>query len=444
MLSVAEHALAPRAEVIPPIDARRNIFAFMVDIMAFMVGTYFVPSTTVLVGLASQLTEDKALVGAVGMTWAVSWFLPQLVAARVVRGKRYQKPYLVIPSVIGRNAFLLIALWLLLTGAQPPLLTVWVLIGAIAVFNLCDALAGVAWFDMLSRALTPRLRARVVSVGQIIGAVLGIGAGIVVERVLAPESGLPFPQNYALIFSCTWVFMLISLGATVLIHEVPMDLGEQQHAQHTAFFASLRVALREDRVFKRVLALRFLTGVELMAASFYLVFAREVLQLGEGITGQFNMALIIGGLIGIALFGWLADRFSALSVVRVTALMQATAPALALAFLLPPLAALREWALGAFLVIFALRGALEHSLVLGVVSYLMDSAPQRHRAMYVGTLNTVSGVVALSPLLGGFWLDGFIAAGQRALGYGLMFAFVVVLASLGVWLSWRLPRLGAR
>lgn len=94
--------------------------------------------------------------------------------------------------------------------------------------------------------------------------------------------------------------------------------------------------------------------------------------------------------------------------------------------------------------IFALRGALEHSLVLGVVSYLMDSAPQRHRAMYVGTLNTVSGVVALSPLLGGFWLDGFIAAGQRALGYGLMFAFVVVLASLGVWLSWRLPRLGAR
>ncbi|MCS7324503.1 MAG: PucC family protein [Anaerolineae bacterium] len=442
MTQAMQSAIALTSESTPvPVDARRNIFAFMTDIMAFMVGTYFVPSTTVLVGLASQLTEDKALIGAVGMTWAVSWFLPQLVAARVVRGKRYQKPYLIIPSLFGRNAFLLLALWLMITGAQPPLLTVWMLIGAVAAFNVCDALAGVAWFDMLSRALSPRIRARVVSVGQILGGVLGIGAGVAVERILAPETGLPFPQNYALVFTCTWVFMVISLVAAMLIREIPMDPTEQQQAQHVAFLSSLRQALRGDKTFVRVLTLRLLTGIELMAASFYLVFAREVLQLGEGVTGQFNMALIVGGLAGIALFGWLADRFTALSVVRAAALMQAIAPATALLFVLLSAEAPRALALASFFLIFALRGAIEHSLVLGVVSYLMDSAPQRHRAMYVGALNTVSGIVALSPLLGGLWLDSFIAAGQRALGYGSMFAAVAALAFAGFGLSLKLPRL---
>lgn len=71
-----------------------------------------------LVGLASQLTEDKTLIGVVGMTWSVTWFLPQLVAAHLVRGKRWQKPYLIIPSLIGRNGLLLMALWLLITQAQ--------------------------------------------------------------------------------------------------------------------------------------------------------------------------------------------------------------------------------------------------------------------------------------------------------------------------------------
>jgi len=167
-----------------PIDSRRNVFAFTGDIVAFMVGTYFIPATTVLVGLASQLTDDKTLIGVVGMTWSVTWFLPQLVAARIVRGKRWQKPYLMIPSLIGRNALLLIALWLLATQAQAPVLTIWVLVGCLTVFNVCDALAGVAWFDMMSRTLSPRMRARSVSIGQFIGGILGIGVGLIVELSL--------------------------------------------------------------------------------------------------------------------------------------------------------------------------------------------------------------------------------------------------------------------
>ncbi|MDW8394677.1 MAG: MFS transporter [Anaerolineae bacterium] len=443
MASVVE--TAPYADqratgVYHQVDVPRNVVAFTADMAAFMVGTYFIPATTVLVGLAAQLTDDKTLIGAVGMAWPVSWFLPQLIAAQIVRGRRWQKPYLVVPSLLGRNAFLLIALWLLITQAQAPVLTIWVLIGGIALFNLCDALAGVAWFDMLSRALSPRVRARAVSVGQFVGAVLGVGAGIIVERVLSPQ-GLPFPQNYALIFGCTWVCMMLSLGLIALVRETPMDETESAHAQRQGFVRSLFEALRTDRLFVRVLVVRLLTGVELMAASFYLVFARDQLGLGNSATGIFNMALIIGGIVGIALFGWVADRFTALGVLRTAAFMQLLAPCIALAFVF--VSADGIWQLVgliAFVIVFALRGAIEHSLVIGVVGYLLDAAAERHRAMYVGALNTLGGIVALSPLLGGVWLDGLSATGQGELGYAVMFGGVALIAGTGAWLSLKLPR----
>jgi len=423
-----------------PLDAPRNALAFVGDIAAFMVGTYFIPPTTVLVGLASQLTEDKTLIGVVGMTWSVTWFLPQLVAAHLVRGKRWQKPYLIIPSLIGRNGLLLMALWLLITQAQAPLLTVWVLVGCLALFNVCDAVAGVAWFDMLSRALSSRVRARVVSIGQVVGGVLGIGAGLIVERVLQPD-GLPFPQNYAFIFGCAWVAMAISLAIISLLRELPMTEAEHAHAQQVDLLSSLKVALRSDGIFRRVLVVRVLTGIELMAASFYLVFAKEQFGLGDAITGVVNIALIVGGIVGIAAFGWLAERFTALSVVRSAAAMQFAAPALALAFALlgPVLRASPAVVIAGFVIIFALRGAIEHSLVLGPVGYLLDNAPERHRAMYVGVINTLGGVVALSPLLGGAWLDALSASGQPLAAYAGMFALVAALAGVGTWLSFRLP-----
>jgi MFS family permease len=431
---------SPQSQI--PIDSRRNVFAFTSDIATFIVGTYFIPATTVLVGLASQLTDDKTLIGVVGMTWSVTWFLPQLIAARIVRGKRRQKPYLMIPSAIGRNAFLLIALWLIVTQAQAPILTVWVLIGCIAIFNVCDALAGVAWFDMMSRTLSPRMRSRSVSVGQFIGGIFGIGAGLIVGRVLAPD-GLPFPQNYAFIFGCTWVCMAISLILISFLREMPMAEAEQKHAQDTNFVASLKDAVRSDGIFRRVLTVRVLTGIELMAASFYLVFAKEQLGMSDSVTGIFNIALIIGGIAGIALFGWLADRFTSLSVVRAAAIMQFIAPLIALIFALASAFSNvpTNAAVVGFIVVFLLRGAIEHSLVLGTLGYLMDSAPERHRAMYVGAINTLSGVVALSPVIGGIWIDALTAQGTPLLAYILMFAGVIASVGAGIWLSFRLPRL---
>src|SRR5512140_1155908 len=81
------------------LNTRRNIAAFSTDILSFMTGMSFIPATIVLVGLASHLTADKTLLGVVAMMVSVAWFLPQIVAARIVHGKKHQKIYLVGASM---------------------------------------------------------------------------------------------------------------------------------------------------------------------------------------------------------------------------------------------------------------------------------------------------------------------------------------------------------
>jgi hypothetical protein len=122
--------------------------------------------------------------------------------------------------------------------------------------------------------------------------------------------------------------------------------------------------------------------------------------------------------------------------------MQFAAPLIALLFGLSHLAmpGIASAALIAFSLVFLLQGAIEHSLVLGTVGYLLDSAPERHRAMYVGAINTIGGLVALTPVIGGAWIDATQARGFSQLGYMSVFAFASVCVAAGLLFSLRLPR----
>ncbi len=424
-----------------PLDSRRNVLVFMGDAITFSTGMSFIPATTVLVGLASALTDDKALIGVVAMSWSVAWLIPQLVAARLVHGKRRQKPYLIIPSIIGRQTMLLFALWLALTGAQSPLLTVWLLIGAVVVFNINDAVAGLSYWDMMSRLLTPRRRGRTIATGQFIGSVGGIGAALVVERVLAP-GGLPYPLNYALIFVCAWLGFIASLVVIGFLQENPMSEQTLTQSHEGSFFTHIREALRSDEVYRRLLAARILTGVENMTAAFYVVFIKERLGLPDSVIGVFSVAFIVGGIVGVAAFGAVGERRGPLGVIRAASFIQFLAPLAALGVAVWPglLEATPAVAVIIFSAILAIDGAVGRAPMLGFSSYTLDRAPNERRAIYFGVFNTLGGVAALTPVLGGFFLDHTVLLLGSTPAYALMFGAAALCVGAGLLIGLTLPR----
>ena len=77
-----------------------------------------------------------------------------------------------------------------------------------------------------------------------------------------------------------------------------------------------------------------------------------------------------------------------------------------------------------FTSVFVLVGSSNSGRMIGLMTLLLDIAPEEDRASYVGLVNTVLGVVSLLPIISGALIDhiGFdpifaVATGLLLLGY---------------------------
>ncbi len=435
-----------------PLDLLRNQLAFGGDSMFFNIGVYFMPMTTVLIALASGFTSDKALIGAISLSWNVGWLLPQLWAARLVHGKPRMKPYATIPSAISRPIIFLLAMWLWIDRGQSPTLSVWLLLIGIFVFAATDGVTTTAWFDMQGRALSPRVRSRVITINALLASIGGLGAGFVVERVLA--SDLPFPLNYAVLLMLAFAFYMLSLVCMLFIRERPAGVeegpptadrrqptgnrGQRSAVGGPSFLQHLLHIVRNDAVLRRTLAARLFMGIENMAAAFYVVFAREQLKLPEAAVGVFSIAIVVGGLLGTSIFGWLAMRFGSRRVIQAAGFMQLTAPLLALLVALSGLSGPIAYAL--LVLIMGLNGAVNRSGQLGFFSYTQDIAAEVDRPMYIGSVSSIGGTAALMPLIGGLLIDFLQRSGSNSAAYPAVFGLATASALAGFVIAMRLPK----
>jgi MFS family permease len=149
----------------------------------------------------------------------------------------------------------------------------------------------------------------------------------------------------------------------------------------------------------------------------------------------------VGGILGVGMFGMLAERYGPRRVIHAATVLQFAAPVLA--FVVAAWPRLAETSPGlayaAFIVILAINGAVGRSALLGFSGYTIDRAPDRRRAIYVGVFNTLGGVVALSPVLGGVFLDYASRTLSEHTGYMLMFGAVALCAGTGALISFGLP-----
>ncbi len=426
---------------IPPIDLPRNQWSVGTDSALFGIGAYFISVGTVLTSLASYLTDDKVIIGLVSLAWQAAFLLPQLLAARIIRGKARTKPYCVIPIMVLRPFLLLFPVWLLVTKAANPTLTVWLLILSLTMFMLADSLATAGWFDMLGRIFSPRIKGRVITISGLASSVGGIFVGLVVSLILGSDA-ISFPDNYAYViilgnvcFTTSFLFFL-RIKERPAVHVVPIE------NRPSANFANHIVSLvRQDPALRRMLLVRVLLAVESMAAAFYIVFARERLQLSDSAVGIFTTAIVIGGLAGTTIFGWIFGRFGSRRVINFAGTLQFLSPVLALIVSLVALpgSGLAWLGYGTLFIVMMFNGATSRSGLLGAMSYAQSLAPSTERSAYVGAINTLGGLGALMPVVGGAIIDALLGARLGSGAYTVVFAIASVAVGVGLLASLRLP-----
>lgn len=407
---------------------RRNFIAFIGDYVGFGLAMSFASSTTILPEFASQLTGNEVVIGLLATVSTGAWLLPQLIYARFLSKRRRKKPFVTLGAAIGRPFYLFYAAALGLGLHHHPLLALALLFAVQIVFYGTDAMAAVAWFDVLAKSIPDRQRGRLLGIAQAIRGLLAIGAGLLIGFMLG-DTGPPFPHNYALIFALAGAWLLLSLLSWSFVVEPDEPVGTAQRPRQR-YRTQLLEALGQDRRFRRLLVVRLLAGSDGLALSFYILFATRNLGLPSGTVGLFTVVQTIGGILSSVVLGSVSARVGPHRVVQIATALSLTGPLMGWGLFLSDVqstalaTALCAW-------IFLVIGVTLNANMLGFYSQVLELAPAGRRPTYIGLFNTISGVLVLLPPLGGWLL--------QKTSYGVLFGLTTAILALTHGLSWRLP-----
>ena len=382
---------------------RRNWTAIFIDYVFFGLGLTFAHTSTVLPAFAATLTSSKALIGSVSAVWLGAWLVPQLFAANFLTHKPRKYGYMVKVSAVSRPIFWLFSIMLVFGWfSQWPTVVLIVFLIGLAWFAGADAFVAIAWFDIFGKAMSPRERGRLIGIGQVVDGVLAIGAGWLVARILA-DTGLPYPYNYAAIFGLAGAAFFISWVAIVAMVELPEAVPEQPPVvSWRDYLPQLVVVWRQDPVFARVITVRMLALLSELAASFYIIHATQVTQVGGAIVGSLAAVGSVGAALAGVLLGRVAATRGSYRVIQIVCWLAILPPILGLIVSFLPVSPVFVWV---YIACYLILGMVNGSGMLGFFNYILDLAPPGYRPIYMGLANTLSGLLVVAPIVGGWILD---------------------------------------
>ncbi len=404
---------------LPP-HYRWNYTAFLLDYVFFGIAFNFFSPTSVLPAFVGQLTDSPLVIGLSNTVFNGCWMLPQLAFARLIAHRPRKARYMRI-GLSGRPLLGVIAaaLWLGLGGSPSLMLTVFFV--CLGLWALSDGGTSIAWFDILGRAVPMRARGRLMGTAQVIGGVVGIGAGALIGLIIARQ---PFPTDYALVFTIGVAILVPSALALIAIREPPpdLDLAARVNGTRAGWLEPLK-----DRAFRQLTVCRLLVGLVGMATSFYVSHATVKLMLPDRVVGTFLMAQTGASIVSSAGLGLVAERRGPQCAMRIGAAAAAAGPLLAILFD----AVDTGIAAYAYPLVYAALGIINSAWMPGFVNYLMEIPPQGQRAAYIGLGNTIMGLLTLAPIAGGWLLE--------RTSYSLLFGVTAAVVAFGFVLTLRVP-----
>ncbi len=410
-------------------DYRRNLICLMVDSIAFGTAVAFINVNTVLPSFVNQLTNSALLVGLISTLMSGSWLLPQLIAANYLAGKPRKKTYVLLPAMLGRPVWWLLAMILLLVGNRA---SAWVLVAfftGLVFFQGTDGMAAVAWFDIFGKSVPPVRRGRVIGISQLLAGIGGIGVGWLVGIILS-AGGPRFPYNYALLFFLAGIGLLVSLIAISLLREQVQGSPPDSQMEGN-FLRRLWDVLRTDQQFRLVTGVRLLSGLGSMATPFYMIYGTNLLGLPPETVGLATSVQVMGGILASAVLGYLQERSGSRLVILYSTALAMGVPLLALltqalaqqGVTLPLLTAV-------YASIFVAIGIVNSSIMLGFFNFIMELAPPHENPTYMGLSNAFTGLLLFAPMIGGWLLE--------TTSYTVLFALTVVGTGIGLVMALRL------
>lgn len=426
-----------RVSVLPP-AFRRNFTLGALNGILFNISTGFISTNLVLPGLVRALGGSHVMVGTLPALDVGGWLLPQLIVGTHLQSRPRKLPLYWISA--GLRAILFGGLVLIVAMASHllPTITLVAFFLCYGLYTLASGLAGIPFQEVVAKAIPPRRRGIFFGLRQFGGGLLTIFlVSWIVGEVLREGSPWGFPQNYALLFGLAFACALLGLLTFSMVLEPPSkEVG--QRAPLRAQFRLLPALWRSHPDLRRFLAYKVLARLGMIAEPFYIVFVTEQMGVPIGFVRNYLIAISVVQVFSYLAWSQLSDRLGNRLLLRLGSGLAAAAPPLAL--LLPLLGTSLGLSVQAnaylFALVFVLSGLGNAGQGIGMVNYVLELLPERHRPGGLGLINTITGVLGMLTILGGTLAD--------LVGYSPLFLVAAGLALASFLLSWPLgePRRG--
>jgi MFS family permease len=353
--------------------------------------------TTVLPVFVNHLTDDNMWIALISNLEIAGWHLSQLFSAALILHLTHKMPVYRVLAVVRVITIGAIIVLVVLVPPGPALLLAFV--AAYAVYSLAGGLAGVPFMDVVARIVPMKNRGVLFAVRRFVGGTLALlTAYFIIEPLLETFA---FPYSYAAIFAVGLIIVGLGLGAMSATREPPGRplTGRFSFAETVRMGAT---ALVNDRSFRNFYLVRASIAVNRMAMPFYIGLALAALQLPDSAAGLFLSAQTAGFISSNVIWGILSRRWGSKTLLVLGAAASFIPPVLALSAGLFDYSA--PWVY--YTVFFALGLSLT-GFDLGSISYLIDLSPEDRRPVYVGTMNSMSGLFLVIGLAGGYVLNRF-------------------------------------
>lgn len=394
----------------------RNTIAHTIEGGLFIGAMQFVSAATLAPKLIESLGGPVWLIALMPVIGSIGFVCPQIFVAHRIAQWRRHKPFVALSGVFQRLPYLIAALMLMMAAAAPNQLV----IATVALAPLLSGLAGgftfTGWQELVAKTVPAERRAGIWAARNIIGAIIGLVAGVAIKKILVDWPGA---TGYGVLHLITFGVLVLSYVVFLFVRETPYPDSHKTEA--LTFGQSIRLMpalVRDDANLRAYLfSNAFWAGIYIVLP-FMSIHALAVLGKEADFLGYLIGAGMVGSLIGNTVAGFIGNRMGG----KVVMTISHVGYMLAVAWVI---FARTEWE---FMAIFVLQSAMTVCNAVGTTTLGIEMCPKQRRVIYL-TVMAIFGIGAtlISPIIAGqTW---------KLLGESYRFTAVSVLSIVAVAIS---------
>ncbi len=272
----------------------------------YMGGTAFLAPESVLPKMVQSLGGLPWVIAIMPVLLPAAFACMGLFIAPVVERLPRFKPWVLGFGLLQRLPYLITGLILLLVKDLDGWLLPLVVLTPLA-SGLIGGVTVVAWMEMVTRMVPAKVRAAGWSARYIMQAILGIGAGLAIQRVL---THLPGREGYAWLHLAAFTLLFLSWLAQLPMRESLLRHADPRPAPvpYIDYLRSLPALFLQQRHLTKLVLARFFGTGFLMLVSFLTIHALEVTSRPEADEGHFVTWQAVGTVIGSLIAGYVGYR----------------------------------------------------------------------------------------------------------------------------------------